>query len=314
MTLPKLYVIIPEDECDFMIVLISSDNEEDLVGSIIPQYDTLLMNGTGSYISATLGALQYLISRQPMFNKYIGVSSGAVLSYLLILKYTPSSIFRFLQTITTQEAFGYPNMFSFINGDGAYDYDIIDEVLEYLTMDVLGKIPTMNELYELTGRELHIYTYNDTYKMPEYINFRTFPNMSVLVALRMACNIPFVFGRYKYNDCYYTDGAIFNNFPITQLNRDDKTLGLSTIIPRPSIFRSDDEIQGPKNIIETVKTVHMTFFSLSRMIEMMFNTNNLVEDVDENIPLTIVHIECEEEEGEEEKFQRGIHTMIDFFN
>ena len=49
--------------------------------------------------------------------------------------------------------------------------------------------------------------------------------MSVITAVRISCSIPVFFTPVKYNDCYYVDGGVTNNFPINYCNK-NTTLGL----------------------------------------------------------------------------------------
>jgi predicted patatin/cPLA2 family phospholipase len=49
--------------------------------------------------------------------------------------------------------------------------------------------------------------------------------MSVITAVRISCSIPVFFTPVLYNNCYYVDGGIKNNFPINYCNK-KTTLGL----------------------------------------------------------------------------------------
>ena len=54
--------------------------------------------------------------------------------------------------------------------------------------------------------------------------------MPCLTAVRISCNIPLVFEKYKYMNSYYMDGGISDNFPIQLVDKDDnKVLGINLV-------------------------------------------------------------------------------------
>jgi len=62
----------------------------------------------------------------------------------------------------------------------------------------------------------------------------------------MTSNIPFVFGHYKYKDCYYFDGFITSNFPLHLINKEeDITIGICSILNR---WKEDKELKTWKII------------------------------------------------------------------
>jgi predicted acylesterase/phospholipase RssA len=48
----------------------------------------------------------------------------------------------------------------------------------------------------------------------EYLHPETHPDLPCITAIRMSCNIPLVFERFKYLDNYYIDGGLADNFPV----------------------------------------------------------------------------------------------------
>ena len=45
--------------------------------------------------------------------------------------------------------------------------------------------------------------------------------MDVLLAIRMSFSIPFVFTPVKYNNNFYVDGSVLNDFPIDLCDKDN---------------------------------------------------------------------------------------------
>ena len=52
-----------------------------------------------------------------------------------------------------------------------------------MTEQKLDEVPSLLELYELYNKEFICVTYNLTKKKTEYLNYREYPNLSVLDAI-----------------------------------------------------------------------------------------------------------------------------------
>ncbi len=88
-----------------------------------------------------------------------------------------------------------------------------------MTTEKVGFIPTMAELYETYEKDLTCVTYNVSKTKTEYLNRIDNPNLSCIEALKMSCNIPIIFEKYIYDNCFYIDGAIMDNFPISYADK-----------------------------------------------------------------------------------------------
>lgn len=181
------------------------------------KYDTLVISGGSMNGLGVLGALQYLKDQNKLdaIENYVGVSAGAIICYLLIIGYTPIEIMIYL--CTNKKVFEKLNKFDFVNalkGDGAVTFSIIADILERMTVEKTGKILLIKDLYTQFKKHFTCVTFNATKTKREIINAQTFPDLPCVTALRMSCNIPFVFEPYKFGDSYYVDGGLSNNFPI----------------------------------------------------------------------------------------------------
>jgi hypothetical protein len=84
---------------------------------------------------------------------------------------------------------------------------------------------TFSELYSLTNKKIIIYGTNYRLGRSEIFSFENTPDMSILLAIRISISVPVIFTPVIYNDNYYVDGALTNNFPIGNSDP-DTTLGL----------------------------------------------------------------------------------------
>lgn len=208
---------------------------EDLIDQVItenvhfyPKYNCMVVSGGAMKGLASLGSLQYLHENNLLSNitKYIGVSIGACISYLLAIGFTPVEILVELCTQRTLERL-HLNIISLTEGSGAYDWNVIEDFLKKLSIKKVGKYITLQELYTELGKELTCVTYNYTRDTTEYISRKNHPHMSCLTALRMSSNIPVIFSHFKYMDCYYLDGGLINNFPLNCLSSTDVCIAVN---------------------------------------------------------------------------------------
>jgi predicted acylesterase/phospholipase RssA len=179
-------------------------------------YDTLVLSGGGVKGFLLLGSLQYLHDNKIITDvtNYVGVSVGAIICYLLLIGYTPIEIIVYICTRHVLEEMKQFSIINMINLDGALSYSPIQEILEKMTLDKIGKFLTLKTLRELTNKSLTCVTYNQTLKKVEYLNSDTHPDLPCLVALRMSANVPFLFEKFRYMNNCFIDGSIAEGFPI----------------------------------------------------------------------------------------------------
>lgn len=180
-------------------------------------YDTLVISGGSMNGLGILGSLQYLNDKKKMDNidNFVGVSVGSIICYLLIIGYTPIEVMIYL--CTNHKVFEKLNKFDFvktINGEGAISFSIISDILERMTVEKTGKLLLVKDLKEQFKKNFTCVTFNATKSQRELINHETYPDLPCISALRMSCNIPFIFEPYKYGDSFFIDGGLSNNFPI----------------------------------------------------------------------------------------------------
>lgn len=181
-------------------------------------YDTLVLPGGGIKGFHLLGAVQALIDSNLTgdLKNYIGTSVGAILSYFFAIGYTPIEIIVSLYMNRFLEKMKYFDLVSMINGNGAIGFTSISEAIEKMTIDKIGCLLTLGKLRELFGKNLICVTYNMTSCKTEYLGPDNYPDLPCVTALRMSCNIPLVFERFKYMDSFYVDGGLSDNFAINK--------------------------------------------------------------------------------------------------
>jgi predicted patatin/cPLA2 family phospholipase len=186
-------------------------------------FDTICLSGGGTSGIIFIGTLKYLQKKKfinlSLIQNWVGTSIGAVICFLFTLNYNIEEIIEFILE------------FNFKNIDPEMD---IENILEYLGFNDGFKIMfiitnflikkydlndiTFDEHYKLTNKKLTIIGTNFSKGIEGCFNYLQTPNMSVITALRISISIPIIFTPVLYNNDYYVDGAIINNFPINKCN------------------------------------------------------------------------------------------------
>lgn len=244
------------------------------------KYDKLIIAGGELKGFIMLGALQsfYDTHENITINKFVGTSIGSIICYLLAIGYTPIEIVIEVCTSKFLEKFKDFDFMSLSNCQGAYDWGIIHEFLEKLTIKKIGKLINIEELYSEYNKHITFVTTNYTQQHTEYISVDNHPKIPCLTAIRMSCNIPLFFQNFKYFDSYYIDGALSNNFPINMINDDDKGV--------LSIFCKTEQNQDPTEL-----GIINYLYSLL-LVSIRYNERNNVNTYEKKDNLDIVEIDC----------------------
>ena len=74
------------------------------------------------------------------------------------------------------------------------------------------------DLYKLTQKKISIIGTNYSKGKEVVFNYETYPEMSVITAVRISISIPFIFEPEYFNNDYYIDVSFTNNFPLNYCN------------------------------------------------------------------------------------------------
>lgn len=196
----------------------------------------LCLGGGGIKLISYIGCLKYLVENNYLhFNKLkilFGVSAGSIICFLINIGYSIKELEEFAVN------FHFKKLLPNINTENLLFHYGFDENIQ---MKKLFIILLKNKLNcnNITFKELHLKTKvhlkvgvanitNDKFEVWDYLNT---PDFSVIDAITISCNIPILYKPIKFNNYYYVDGGIFNNFPIDLFNTKSKytlqeTLGI----------------------------------------------------------------------------------------
>jgi predicted acylesterase/phospholipase RssA len=162
-------------------------------------------------------------------------------SFLLAIGYTPVEIITQICTSQIIERMQHFDIFAMINNLGATSFTNISEVLEKLTIDKIGYLPTFYDIKHKFNKNLVFVTYNLSKGEVEYLSYETHPTLPCLVAIRMTSNLPLIFENYKYGNNYYIDGGIVDNFSVDVAQKiGNRVLGININFEKVTFSTSDN--------------------------------------------------------------------------
>jgi len=197
------------------------------------EFDTLIVSGGGFNGLQFLGIIKYLEEKNLLIkiNKFIGVSMGAFINLLVIVGYKFKDIENFITKFDFSKIFDlkFEKIITEDNIKGLTNGENFDKLIKkFLNNKELKENITFKELYEITKKNYIIIVTNLTQDKIEIINHENYPNLPIYIGLRMTSCIPIFFEPIEYNNNFYVDGVMKDNFPIQILNDEEisKTLGI----------------------------------------------------------------------------------------
>lgn len=161
------------------------------------------------------------------------VSIGSLLSVIFMLQiekdlfdnYILNRPFDRMYEITPEIIFSLPL------SNGCFDpCEKIGEFIKpFLTFSGLSLDTTLKEFYDMTKKDLYIYTCELNSMTLEILHHTTQPDLKLVSALSMSCAIPLLFKPISYENKYYIDGGIVNNYPLN-IMIENHNIDLDTIL------------------------------------------------------------------------------------
>ena len=120
-------------------------------------FQGFILSGGGIKGLYTLGSLQYLYDNKMVdcnnINFFSGTSIGGIISFFIAIGYTPVEILVYLCTNSILESLKINSIGIILEENGVYDYSIITDHCRRMTLEKIGYIPTLGDLYEKHQKE-----------------------------------------------------------------------------------------------------------------------------------------------------------------
>jgi NTE family protein len=191
------------------------------------KYKTLVLSGGGIKGLIHLGGIQYMEENNLLdIDTYIGTSIGGVIATLLSIDYKAKEIFNFLLHFNLHNTKNM-NIINLIDNYGLDDGKSLMFIFEKLLERKINKKDiTLGELNKKFNKKIIIcVTCLNEYK-PYYFSYENYPDLSLLLVIRMTISVPFIFTAVKYNNNLFVDGGLINNYPIDKSQNIETTIGI----------------------------------------------------------------------------------------
>ena len=113
---------------------------------------------------------------------------------------------------------------------------------------------TFKELYNKTNQNLIIGVTNVSTNEFETWNYQNKPNMSVIDAVNISCNIPIIFNPIKIQQHYFVDGGLINNFPIDIFTSQELNNTIGIVCNNKYYHKFNNFLEYINNIIFSIIT------------------------------------------------------------
>ena len=236
----------------------------------------------GCYMGiSALGAL-YTLQNEQFYDidniKAIYASSiGSFIGTVLCLKLKWEVILNYIEERPWYKIINFtPNqILEIMFKKGIFDISFFRESLKNLLQSVDLNIDiTLNELYQYSKIELHIFsTKLNTFTLTDF-SYKTHPNMKIIEAIYKSSTLPFIFQPLYYEGSYYLDGGLINNYPVNLCIKDgadaNTILGIYY-----NILEKEEGLPIDAHVLEFAFFMYKKFFRILRKV----NNINLVNEI-----------------------------------
>lgn len=170
----------------------------------------LALSGGGIKGVNIVGALQYLHEQNMLddLKCILGTSVGSIIGALLSFK-NVEYIIKNIRLINID--ISNVNLKSFISHFGFQSKRTALQQVENLLLNEFGCIPTLQDLYNKKRIELVLCAINLNKQAKEFFSYKSHPDMSIMKAIYLSINIPFLFEKEEYLGDVYVDTGIIDN-------------------------------------------------------------------------------------------------------
>ncbi len=192
-----------------------------------PEIMTIGPGGSRGYLE--IAALRRLFEEKDFLSEvkvWAGVSIGAAISLLIVCGYTPDEIMENSVGVTILDDVLSINLDEAARNLGLIKLKGIENKLLNSVAAKFNFVPSLKQLYMLTGLELSVVAFNIDKMVPAFLDRNTTPELSCVEAVMMSMSIPILFQPRTYNGDVYVDGALAANYPVTHYDNGQNVLGM----------------------------------------------------------------------------------------
>jgi predicted acylesterase/phospholipase RssA len=259
----------------------------------------IVMSGGGVKGLAYIGVLEYLEKTKTLQNisTFVGCSIGAFACMLIALGYS-SFVIKNVMNNYDMSKLNYPSVMCLVNNLGLDNGDRLEQFIKtWLKNADFEQNITLLELHTKTNKTLVVSVTDILSKEAVLIDYHTFPEIPVYLAVKMSMSIPFVYRPVLYLGRYYCDGYLSCNFPVryfkTEISKPNEILCFH-FETEPIKNESIHELEYINNIIKTP-------MSVIQKMDILYALSKKFKVIAINIPLEFSSLKFELTKEEKSK-------------
>jgi|LauGreDrversion4_2_1035121.scaffolds.fasta_scaffold00725_21 predicted acylesterase/phospholipase RssA len=258
----------------------------------------LVISGGGPLGLRYLGALEKL--EQDCFwqidsiESIYGTSIGAIVGAFICLKYKWETLNKYIIERPWHDAFKVTakQIFDSYYNKGLFDKKMAEIIFKpLLQAKDLSLNITLQEFYEYSKIDLHIFTFELNKFETVELSHKTHPELNLLQALTMSAALPGIFMPIIIDNCCYVDGGVMCNYPLNYCLRDhdnkDEILGIKISYNNETDSFKNVQITQDTSLLEYVICLTLNAMNFIRDTVKIEHIENTVKCFITDNPLTL---------------------------
>ena len=207
-----------------------------------------------------------------------GTSIGAIFGYGLLLGFTADELseimckinYTFLRDINIDNILSFSNFFGFDTGNN------IEKVFRIIT-EKRGFSPniTFEQFYQINGIEFIVVGTCVSTRQKVEFSYKTYPNFSIIQALRISSGLPLIFNKVTINNEDYADGCLKENTPISCFTNEEDIEKTIAILLSSESVKYESTLQNYFYNVILCMTETMSELQLKDYMDYTINLNKI---------------------------------------
>ena len=183
-------------------------------------FNNLVLSGGAFKASAFIGCIKFLQEQElhKSIKNVVSSSAGSIIAFFFCIGMTHKEMRSTMKKgidLYTQKEVEIDDVLDIFDTLGIDDGKVFEDIGSEVLQKYFDKSDmTFIEFAKHTGMNLVIAGSNISQARTDFFSVDTYPEMSVLKAMRVSISIPFIMKPIIYKNNIYVDASLFNNFPI----------------------------------------------------------------------------------------------------
>ena len=193
--------------------------------------DTLYLSGGSTKGILYIGIIKSLSEHNLLSNikNIISCSIGSFMAICISIKINIHIIEKVIKLYDFNNLYNYDNLDidTILERNGFFENNILSRIISnllYFKYGVRGM--TLSELYKKTNIDNQFKVFNYTKNKSEYISHLNYPDMNIILLIKIATCMPILNKYIMYKNNVYIDGGVTGSYPLLRKKKYKKYIGI----------------------------------------------------------------------------------------